>query len=64
MRYVGMAVSSAVIGTVLAESADTVGGVEMPTMDGFRISFIIAAAAIAIGLLLTTFLARGRSRRR
>ncbi|CAL9430432.1 MFS transporter [Streptomyces sp. enrichment culture] len=52
MRSIGTSVSSAVIGMVLADTADTVGGVAVPTMHGFRVSFLIATAAVAVGLLL------------
>ncbi|MFD7690919.1 MFS transporter [Streptomyces sp. NPDC059781] len=56
MRSIGTSVSSAVIGMVLANTADTVGGVEIPTPHGFRISFLIATAAVAVGLVLALFL--------
>ncbi|WP_189294021.1 MFS transporter [Streptomyces cinerochromogenes] len=56
MRSIGTSVSSAVIGMVLANTADDVGGVEIPTMHGFRVSFLIATAAVAVGLLLAIFL--------
>jgi MFS family permease len=56
MRSIGTSVSSAVIGMVLANTANTVGGVEIPTMHGFRVSFLIATAAVAVGLLLAVFL--------
>ena len=61
MRSVGTSLSSAVIGTVLANTADTVGGAEIPTMHGFRVSFLIATAAMAVGLLLALFLPRQRA---
>ncbi len=60
MRSVGTSVSSAVIGMVLAVTSDTVGGAEIPTLHGFRLSFMIAAAAVAVGLLLAVFLPAGR----
>lgn len=56
MRSIGTSVSSAVIGMVLANTADTVGGVEIPTLHGFRLSFLIATAAVTVGLLLALFL--------
>ncbi|GKQ34145.1 MFS transporter [Streptomyces sp. A012304] len=56
MRSIGTSVSSAVIGMVLANTSHTVGGVEIPTMHGFRLSFLIATAAVAVGLLLALFL--------
>ncbi|CAL9434099.1 MFS transporter [Streptomyces sp. enrichment culture] len=58
MRSIGTSVSSAVIGMVLADTANDVGGVALPTMQGFRVSFLIAAGAVAIGLALAFFLPR------
>jgi MFS family permease len=60
MRSIGTSVSSAVIGMVLANTADTVGGVAIPTMHGFRVSFVIATAAVAVGLVLALFLPGNR----
>lgn len=62
MRSIGTSVSSAVIGMVLADTAHHVGGVAIPTLHGFRTSFLIATAAVAVGLLLALFLP-GRDRR-
>ncbi|MGW1605532.1 MFS transporter [Streptomyces eurythermus] len=56
MRSIGTSVSSAVVGMVLANTANDVGGVAIPTMHGFRVSFLIATAAVAVGLLLALFL--------
>ncbi|MFJ3230090.1 MFS transporter [Streptomyces sp. NPDC086787] len=56
MRSIGTSVSSAVIGMVLANTANNVGGIAVPTMHGFRVSFLIATAAVAVGLLLAVFL--------
>ncbi|WP_405908955.1 MULTISPECIES: MFS transporter [unclassified Streptomyces] len=60
MRSIGTSVSSAVIGMVLANTANNVGGVAVPTMHGFRVSFLIATGAVAVGLLMALFLPRGR----
>ncbi|MEV5881385.1 MFS transporter [Streptomyces sp. NPDC052020] len=60
MRSIGTSVSSAVIGMVLADTAHDVGGVAVPTMHGFRVSFLIATAAVAVGLVLALFLPRQR----
>lgn len=59
MRSIGTSVSSAVIGMVLANTADHVGGAAIPTMHGFRVSFLIATAAVAVGLAMA-FLLPGR----
>ncbi len=58
MRSIGTSVSSAVIGMVLANTANDVGGVAVPTMHGFRVSFLIATGAVAVGLALAFFLPR------
>ncbi|GGZ71182.1 MFS transporter [Streptomyces echinoruber] len=58
MRSIGTSVSSAVIGMVLADTAAPVGGVMVPTLHGFRVSFLIATAAVALGLLTALCLPR------
>ncbi|WP_037854109.1 MFS transporter [Streptomyces sp. NRRL S-340] len=58
MRSIGTSVSSAVIGMVLANTAHHVNGVAIPTMHGFRVSFLIATAAVALGLVLALCLPR------
>ncbi|QKG26818.1 MFS transporter [Actinomadura verrucosospora] len=60
MRSIGTSVSSALLGTVLARNTVHFGGAEVPDMTGFRISFVIATGAIAIGVLLAAFLPSGR----
>ncbi|WP_255951643.1 MFS transporter [Streptomyces odontomachi] len=52
MRSIGTSVSSAVIGMVLANTSQPMGGVAVPTMQGFRTAFLIATAAVAGGLIL------------
>jgi hypothetical protein len=56
MRSIGTSVSSAVIGMVLANTAQHAGSVAVPTMHGFRVSFLIATAAVVVGLLLAVAL--------
>ncbi|MFF4013927.1 MFS transporter [Streptomyces sp. NPDC001843] len=56
MRSIGTSVSSAVIGMVLANTANNVHGVAIPTMHGFRVSFLIATAAVLVGLVLALLL--------
>ncbi|MCF3965106.1 MFS transporter [Streptomyces fuscigenes] len=63
MRSIGTSVSSAVIGMVLARTSTDVGGVALPTLHGFRISFAIATAAVLGGLLLAAFLPSQRASR-
>ncbi|MEV5395600.1 MFS transporter [Streptomyces cellulosae] len=56
MRSIGTSVSSAVIGMVLANTADVAGGAAVPTLHGFHVSFGIATAAVVVGLVLALFL--------
>ncbi len=56
MRSIGTSVSSAVIGMVLAHTAVPMGDVLVPSMNGFRISFLIATGAVLVGLALAAFL--------
>ncbi|MFD7403499.1 MFS transporter [Streptomyces sp. NPDC059866] len=60
MRSIGTSTSSAVIGMVLANTANNVNGVAVPTMQGFRVSFLIATGAVAVGLLFALFLPKQR----
>lgn len=56
MRSIGTSVSSAVIGMVLANTSMKMGSVQVPSMEGFRISFLIAMGAVLVGLVLAAFL--------
>ncbi|KUL35053.1 transporter [Streptomyces sp. NRRL F-4489] len=56
MRSIGTSVSSAVIGMVLAHMSQPLGPVAVPTMAGFRVSFLIATAAVALGVVVAAFL--------
>ncbi|MFF4096273.1 MFS transporter [Streptomyces sp. NPDC001834] len=56
MRSIGTSVSSAVIGMVLAHTSVRAGGMAVPSMEGFRISFLIATGAVVVGLVLAAFL--------
>ncbi|MCZ0974480.1 MFS transporter [Streptomyces albulus] len=56
MRSIGTSVSSAVIGMVLAHMSEPLGPVAVPTMAGFRVSFLIATAAVALGVVVAAFL--------
>ncbi|MER7503938.1 MFS transporter [Nonomuraea pusilla] len=60
MRMIGSSVASAVIGMVLAGNAHQVNGVTVPTLHGFRVSFLIATGTMVIGLLPALFLPRVR----
>jgi EmrB/QacA subfamily drug resistance transporter len=59
-RSVGTSVSSAVIATLLAHMTITVGPMTVPSLTGFRVAFLIAAGAAAIGVLITLLVPRVR----
>lgn len=58
MRSIGASVASAVVGSVLDSTAVDVNGVAVPTMAGFRLSFLLTAGAMVVGLLIALFLPR------
>jgi MFS family permease len=60
MRSIGTSVSSAVVGMVLAHQTTAFHGAALPDMRGFRISFLIACAAVVLGLVLAAFLPGAR----
>ncbi|MFF0045833.1 MFS transporter [Streptomyces sp. NPDC005498] len=64
MRSIGTSVSSAVIGMVLANTSVRMGPVQVPSMEGFRTSFMIATGAVLIGLVLAAFLPSQRDAQR
>lgn len=57
MRSIGTSTSSAVVGVVLAKMTLPMGdGPAVPSPDGFRTAFLIAAGAALLGLLIAAFL--------
>ncbi|OEV07439.1 transporter [Streptomyces nanshensis] len=56
MRSIGTSSSSAVVGVVLAHMSRPLGGADVPSQGGFRVSFLIAAGAALAGLLIASFL--------
>lgn len=61
-RTLGTAVSAAVIGSLLATLATPLGAVSVPTADGFRAAFAIAAGAGIVSALVAFTIPRGRPR--
>ncbi|MFI6084224.1 MFS transporter [Streptomyces sp. NPDC051217] len=61
MRSIGTSASSAVVGMILARTSAPVDGVLLPTMHGFRIAFMLATAAMLVGLALAFFLPSHRA---
>ncbi|MFD7668838.1 MFS transporter [Streptomyces sp. NPDC059788] len=53
MRSIGTSTSSAVMAAILASTTMRLGPVEVPAEQGFRMTYVVAMAAAAAGLLLT-----------
>ncbi|WP_367123411.1 MFS transporter [Streptomyces phytohabitans] len=49
MRTIGQAVSSAAVAAVLVHHSSPVGGVEVATLDGYRIAFALAGTVALVG---------------
>jgi len=55
-RWLGSTMSSAILGAILAGLATTYFSVPVPTLDGYRVSFAIAAGAGLVGSMLALVL--------
>ncbi|MFD8497891.1 MFS transporter [Amycolatopsis sp. NPDC059657] len=58
MRAFGTSASSAVMATMLAHMTITVGALTVPSLGGFRATFLVGAAAAVAGLALTAIVPR------
>ncbi|MFF5717606.1 MFS transporter [Streptomyces buecherae] len=58
MRSIGTSTSSAVMAAILSNMTLRLGPVEVPTEDGFRVTYVVAMVAAAVGLLLTLAIPR------
>lgn len=56
MRSIGTSSSAAVVGVVLAHMTTTYQGSAVPSLAGFKTTFIIGAAAAAVALVLAAFI--------
>jgi MFS family permease len=56
MRSIGVSIAGAVTGVVLANTTKPFGGVQLPSMTGFRIGFVIACAASLVAMLTAAVL--------
>jgi MFS family permease len=56
MVSIGTSTSSALVGMVLAKTTFQMAGRELPSMDGFRIAFLIAIGALLGALTIASFL--------
>jgi len=64
MRSIGTSTSSAVVGVVLAHMTQPLGTAVVPSLDGFRTAFVIAASAGVVALAIGAFIpgkAKGRT---
>ncbi len=62
MRSLGTSVASAVVGAILAEYSVSFHGETVPTVTGFRLTFVIGAAASAVAAVLAILPRRRRPR--
>ncbi|MEU9951036.1 MULTISPECIES: MFS transporter [unclassified Streptomyces] len=58
MRSIGLSASSAVIGVLLAQMSQDVGGFTIPTENGFRVALVVGGAAALAAALLTLAIPR------
>ncbi|MFB7532842.1 MFS transporter [Streptomyces sp. NPDC056178] len=58
MRSIGTSTSSAVMAAILANMTMRLGPVEVPAENGFRMTYVVAMLATAVGLLLTLAIPR------
>lgn len=58
MRSIGTSTAAAVIGVVLAAMTTRIGDAVVPSLDGFRITFLIAVVAAIVSLAITALIPR------
>ena len=58
MRSIGLSVASAVVGVILAQMSQDVGGHSIPTENGFRVVVVVGGAAALAAALLTLAIPR------
>ncbi|MFE6776878.1 MFS transporter [Streptomyces sp. NPDC057702] len=58
MRSIGTSTSSAVMAAILSNMTLRLGPAEVPTERGFQVTYVVAMAAAAVGLLLTLAIPR------
>ncbi len=56
MRAIGTSIASAVAGVILAQMTTTLGPVQVPSQNGFRVILAIAAGASVVAAILALFL--------
>ncbi len=58
MRSIGTSTSAAVIGVVLAAMTTLIGDAVVPSLDAFRITFLVAIVAALVSLMFTALIPR------
>ncbi|MFF9349015.1 MFS transporter [Streptomyces sp. NPDC014734] len=58
MRSIGTSVSSAVMAAILANMTMSLGPAQVPTENGFRLTYVVAMLATVVGLLFTLAIPR------
>lgn len=56
MRSIGTSTAAAIVGVVLAAMTMRIGDVVVPSLDGFRVTFLIAIGAAVAALVFTAFI--------
>ena len=64
MRSVGMSVSSAVAGTIMAQLTTSIAGYALPAQNGFRAVFGISAGAAMLAMAVAVFIPVHQTMRR
>lgn len=62
MRSIGTSASSAVMATLLAAMTQSFAGVDFPTRDAFRLSFVVGAGTALVALVVAHFIPVPRDR--
>lgn len=63
MRSIGTTVSAAVVGVILSQMTTDVGGMPLPSEDGFQVGLVLGASVALLAALLALCIPTGASRR-
>jgi MFS family permease len=64
MRSLGTSFASAAIGAILATYSTEGGGVQIPTLDGFRLTYLLGGIAAVAAAVIAAFIPTGRDQER
>ena len=62
MRTLGSTISATLVGIILSTHAVVVGGVSIPTREGFQLTFALGAAVVVVAVVIALFIPRTESR--